>query len=53
LEEEARIRQILPDAGLRVLDAETGKIRVEGLNIYYFGDKNPLPLWDLLVYWQD
>jgi hypothetical protein len=40
-------------AGFRHIDRALGDIRFEGLHVYFFGDRQPLTVQDLLFYWQD
>lgn len=42
---------VLP--GFRRVDDELGSIVVTGLPVFFFGDREPLPVHDLLFYWQD
>ncbi|MFK7992447.1 MAG: hypothetical protein AB8I08_40875 [Sandaracinaceae bacterium] len=43
----------LAAAGLEALDAVLLGRTVEGLPVYFFGERKPLPVSDLLFYWQD
>lgn len=44
---------ILSEIGIRLIDDELLSQTVPGLNIYFFGDRAPLTIADLLFYWQD
>lgn len=46
-------REALVAAGLRWIDAEIGTVRIDGLDVYYFGSRGPLTVGALLFYWQD
>ncbi|MFF7176987.1 hypothetical protein [Streptomyces sp. NPDC008121] len=48
-----RARAALEGAGFRWIDQVTGSVRVTGLGVYYFGDREPLDIATLLFYWQD
>lgn len=53
--------QALPDdlreaarvAGFRWIEGELAATKVDGLNVYFFGSRDPLTVLDLLFYWQD
>ncbi|XVQ11415.1 hypothetical protein ACQP1W_02215 [Spirillospora sp. CA-255316] len=40
-------------AGFHYIDPALAEIRFEGLHVYFFGDREPLTIKDLLFYWQD
>ncbi len=44
---------VLRDAGFRLIEASLGSTLFEGLHVYFFGARDPLPVSDLLFYWQD
>jgi len=44
---------VLERAGFRIIDDELAGRVVEGLPVYYFGNREPLTVQDLLFYWQD
>jgi len=46
-------RDAAKEAGFTWLSDEQLKYIVQGLNIYFFGDRKPLSVRDLLFYWQD
>jgi hypothetical protein len=46
-------RRALEAVGFRWIDAALGAIRVDGLCVYYFGNRDPLDVHTLLFYWQD
>jgi hypothetical protein len=52
-DDESVARLALEEAGFRWIDAATGAVRVEGLCVYYFGEREPLTVDTLLFYWQD
>ncbi|MET9921098.1 hypothetical protein ABZZ04_29035 [Streptomyces sp. NPDC006435] len=52
-EPEPTARAALEAAGFRWIPQEIGAIRVTGLCVYYFGDREPLNVATLLFYWQD
>jgi hypothetical protein len=43
----------LKAADFRWIDEPLGAITVTGLCVYYFGDRKPLDVYSLLLYWQD
>ena len=43
----------LASAGFRSVEAPLGRITVAGLHVYHFGARDPLPVGELLFYWQD
>lgn len=45
--------KVLQDAGWRLIDERLGGIEFEKLHVYFFGRRDPLPVQDLLFYWQD
>lgn len=47
-----KIEKIANRIGLYTLGDE-GRIIFPGMNIYFFGDREPLPIADLIFYWQD
>lgn len=47
-----KIEKIAKSVGLYSLGDE-GSIIFPGMNIYFFGDRDPLPIADLIFYWQD
>ncbi|MEU8804262.1 hypothetical protein [Spirillospora sp. NPDC048819] len=51
--DNARGRTALRDAGFRHIGAELGATEFTGLHVYFFGRRDPLPVNDLLFYWQD
>ncbi|XRQ11852.1 hypothetical protein ACN3XK_13465 [Actinomadura welshii] len=40
-------------AGFRHIDDDLAAVRFERLHVYFFGDRAPLTVGDLLFYWQD
>lgn len=46
-------REAIEAAGLTWLDETVTSYVFPGLNIYFFGSREPLPVNDLLFYWQD
>ncbi|MEI6043031.1 MAG: hypothetical protein WCS37_01450 [Chloroflexota bacterium] len=46
-------REALEAVGLTLLESQVTTYVFPGLNIYYFGNREPLPINDLLYYWQD
>lgn len=48
-----RIRTALASVGWQWLDDDLLSVTVPGLNVYYFGSRNPLSVGELLFYWQD
>ncbi|NED83717.1 hypothetical protein G3I76_26925 [Streptomyces sp. SID11233] len=46
-------RNALASAGFRWIDETTGAIRVTGLCVYCFGEREPVSVDTLLFYWQD
>lgn len=46
-------RAALESVGFRWIDGSTGAIRVTGLCVYYFGEREPASVDTLLFYWQD
>lgn len=44
---------VLATAGYRVLTDSLSSTVVDGLVVYFFGAREPLPVVDLLFYWQD
>ncbi|MFB6501149.1 MULTISPECIES: hypothetical protein [unclassified Streptomyces] len=52
-EPEPTARAALEAAGFRWIDRVTGAIRVTGLCVYHFGDRDPLDVATLLFHWQD
>lgn len=48
-----RATMALEAAGFRVIDDDLAALVFEGLPVYYFGDREPLTVQDLLFYWQD
>lgn len=44
---------VLAAAGYRVIDGALSRIVVDGLVVYWFGDRKPLRVGDLLFFWQD
>ncbi|MGW6709401.1 hypothetical protein ACWGDE_31570 [Streptomyces sp. NPDC054956] len=52
-EDDPAAREALESAGFRWIDETIGSIRVTGLDVYYFGSRNPLDVHTLLFYWQD
>ncbi|MEU5851080.1 hypothetical protein [Saccharopolyspora shandongensis] len=51
--EDVAVRGALEAAGFRWIDRTLGSIKVTGLCVYFFGDREPLDVYDLLFYWQD
>jgi hypothetical protein len=51
--EAVRAREALAGAGFRILEDATLGVRMTGLAVYFFGDRKPLAVDDLLFYWQD
>lgn len=49
---EVAVRALVA-AGFRLIDAELSAVRIDGLHVYYFGDRGPLTVGALLFYWQD
>lgn len=49
----AAVHRALTEAGLEILDDELLTRTFEGLPVYFFGDREPLSIEDLLFYWQD
>lgn len=47
------VKQVLEEQGWKTLPSDMLRTTVEGLNVYYFGARKPLPLEALLFYWQD
>ena len=46
--------ETIPDLpGFRRIDDTLGSIVFTGLSVYFFGDREPLTVHDLLFYWQD
>jgi hypothetical protein len=53
-EETRRIYcEAIEATGLTLLENQVTNYVFPGLNIYYFGNREPLPVSDLLYYWQD
>jgi hypothetical protein len=52
-DEQPLARRALMAAGFRWIDPEVAAIRVDGLSVYYFGERAPLDVGTLLFYWQD
>ncbi|MFF3175748.1 hypothetical protein ACFVQ0_24330 [Streptomyces sp. NPDC057900] len=50
---DAAARDAVESAGFRWIDETTGAIRVTGLCVYYFGEREPVGVDTLLFYWQD
>jgi hypothetical protein len=50
---DRRARDALVSAGFREVDDALAATRFEGLSVYYFGERRPLQVRDLLFYWQD
>lgn len=48
-----RLHNILSATGIRLISDELLSQTVPGLNVYFFGDRAPLTIADLLFYWQD
>lgn len=48
-----RATTALESAGFRVVDDDLAALVFEGLPVYFFGDREPLSVQDLLFYWQD
>ncbi|WP_019011221.1 HEAT repeat domain-containing protein [Deinococcus aquatilis] len=48
-----RIRLALTSVGWQWLDDDLLSVKVPGLNVYYFGAREPLRVGELLYYWQD
>jgi hypothetical protein len=48
-----RLNDILSATGIRLIDDELLSQTVPGLNVYFFGDRAPLTIAELLFYWQD
>ncbi|MGP4110465.1 hypothetical protein ACTWP5_06055 [Streptomyces sp. 4N509B] len=46
-------RRYLEAAGFRWIEEPLASLTVTGLCVYFFGDREPLPVRDLLFYWQD
>lgn len=46
-------KKIAAELGFTFLDHECLQFKVPGLNVYFFGHREPLPIQDLLFYWQD
>lgn len=46
-------REAAGAAGLTMLDTQVTSYVFPGLNVYFFGNREPLPVNDLLYYWQD
>ncbi|MGB0848936.1 MAG: HEAT repeat domain-containing protein [Thiolinea sp.] len=50
---EAKYRKLVADNGFTWLTDQQLEFIVPGLHIYFFGDREPLSIRDLLFYWQD
>ncbi|RSN46684.1 hypothetical protein DMH08_35480 [Actinomadura sp. WAC 06369] len=50
---DGRPREVLRAAGFTCVDGALAETVVEGLHVYFFGDRGPLRVRDLLFYWQD
>lgn len=48
-----QVKQLAKSMGLIWLNKDVLQNIVPGLNVYYFGDRSPLSIRDLLFYWQD
>lgn len=48
-----RAREALTSAGFRVIEGRLASAVFNGLRVYFFGGRDPLPVADLLFYWQD
>ena len=48
-----KYREIVAKQGFIWLSKQQLEFTIPGLNIYYFGDRGPLSVKDLLFYWQD
>lgn len=48
-----RAHRALAAAGFRAIDGGSAAVVFTGLRVYFFGDRAPLPVADLLFYWQD
>lgn len=48
-----RPREVLRAAGFTCVEGALAETVVEGLHVYFFGDRDPLRVRDLLFYWQD
>jgi hypothetical protein len=48
-----RLNDILSATGIRLINDELLSQAVPGLNVYFFGDRAPLTIAELLFYWQD
>ncbi|GGJ87307.1 HEAT repeat domain-containing protein [Deinococcus aquiradiocola] len=48
-----RIRAALASVGWEWVDDDILSVTVPGLNVYYFGAREPLSVGELLFYWQD
>lgn len=51
--DEAPAMTAMREAGFQYIDEDLAAIRFEGLHVYFFGDRGPLTVGDLLFYWQD
>jgi hypothetical protein len=49
--EEAKL--LMQVTGFRYIEKELGAIRFTGLPVYFFGERAPLSIYNLLFYWQD
>jgi hypothetical protein len=52
-DDDARAITALRTAGFRHIDRELGGTEISGLHVYYFGERKPLWVADLLFFWQD
>ncbi len=48
-----KLSDILSAIGIRLIDDELLSQTVPGLNVYFFGNRAPLTIAELLFYWQD
>lgn len=48
-----RARDALASAGFRIIEPALAATSFTGLAVYFFGHRDPLPIQDLLFYWQD
>ncbi|MCL1799977.1 MAG: hypothetical protein FWG25_01250 [Promicromonosporaceae bacterium] len=46
------ISSAMANANIQPISKELGATVFEGLNVYFFGDQKPLPIRDLILYWQ-